>query len=126
MIIRFNYLYRDGGNYKRWNSVDFCNPDQLRIEEIDKQLRGCFDQECYFIAHQAGIPEVFLYADEPISDDDHCFHEYDCVVEVEPTNSAIPARTITEFLKSVQACASEGWKAFDPLDHLSRIQDHSS
>lgn len=121
-LVRFNYLYRDGENYKRWNSVVFSNPAELRIEEIDNQLRGSFDQQCLFIAHQIGIPEVFLYADEPISDDDHCFHEYDSVSEVEQEDSAIPTQTVTEFLKTVHVCAFEGWKAFDPLDHLSRIQ----
>jgi len=70
-LVRFNYLYRDG-------SVDFSNPEQLTIEEIE---------------------------------DEH---------------SANPARTIGEFLTAVQTSAAQGWKAFEPLDHLSRIQTHRS
>lgn len=31
-LVRFNYLYRDGSNFKRWGSVDFSNPEQLTIE----------------------------------------------------------------------------------------------
>lgn len=77
-LVRFNYLYRDGSNFKRWVSVEFSNPEQLTIEEIENE------------------------------------------------HSANPARTIGEFLTVVQTSAAQGWKAFDPLDHLSRIQAHRS
>ena len=125
-LVRLNYLYRDGGNYKRWGSVDFSNSEQLTIEEIDIRLRSCFEQESFFIAHQIGIPELLLYADEPITDDDHCYHEYQSVEEIEDEHSANPALTIGEFLTAVQTSAAQGWKAFEPLDHLSRIQTHRS
>ncbi len=121
-LVRFNYLYRDGSNFKRWGSVDFSNPEQLTIEEIDIRLRSCFEQESFFIAHQIGIPELFLYVDEPITADDHCYHEYQSVEKIENEHSANPARTIGEFLTIVQTSAAQGWKTFDPLDHLSRIQ----
>ncbi|MCF8382275.1 MAG: hypothetical protein K9G39_01585 [Chlorobium sp.] len=73
-LVRFNYLYRDGSNFNRQGSLEFSNPEQLTIEEIENE------------------------------------------------HSANPARTIGEFLTVVQTSADKGWKAFDPLDHLSRIQ----
>lgn len=101
-LVRFNYLYRDGGNYKRWGSVDFENPEKLSIKEIDKLLRSCFEQQCCFIAHQIDIPKISLYADEPISEDDHCFHECDSVIEVEHVDSSKPSRTIGDFAVVIQ------------------------
>jgi hypothetical protein len=36
-LVRFNYLYRDVSNFKRWGSVEFSNPEQLTIEEIENE-----------------------------------------------------------------------------------------
>ena len=33
--IKFNYLYRDGSNYKSWGKVVFRNPEQLALDEIE-------------------------------------------------------------------------------------------
>ena len=33
-VIRFNYLYRDSGNYKKFGRKKFSNSEQLTIEEI--------------------------------------------------------------------------------------------
>jgi hypothetical protein len=67
-----------------------------------------------------------MYADDPVTEDDHCFHEYDSVVEIEQKDLANPSRTINDFLTVVQTNAAQGWKAFDPLEHLSRIQAYGS
>jgi hypothetical protein len=73
-IIRFNYLYRDAGNYKSWGELYFSNPDKLDLKSIDERLRCAFDQEVLFIAHQIGVPEVFLYNKGKLNNNDHCFH----------------------------------------------------
>lgn len=38
--IKFSYLYRDAGNYKQYGSVVLDNPDNLSLEEIEKQIRA--------------------------------------------------------------------------------------
>ena len=43
--VKFNYLYRDAGNYKSWGELIFSNPDGLNLKEIDRQLRMKFIQE---------------------------------------------------------------------------------
>jgi hypothetical protein len=35
--IKIAYLYRDGGNYKRWSRVIFSNPDKLSTEGLVRQ-----------------------------------------------------------------------------------------
>lgn len=120
--IRFSYLYRDAGNYKAWGSVDFTNPDELSVEVIERKLRYSFDQQELFIAHQVGIPELFFYATEPVSEDDHCYHEFAAVEAIESSSTEIPERSITVFLAEVQACAEKGWEVFLPSDRLSTIR----
>ncbi|NTU91871.1 MAG: hypothetical protein HGA60_08140 [Chlorobiaceae bacterium] len=120
--IRFSYLYRDAGNYKAWGSVDFTNPDELSVEVIERKLRDSFDQQELFIAHQLGLPELFFYADEPVTGDDHCYHEFAAVEGIELTDTKIPERSITEFLTEVQACADKGWAVFHPADRLDAIR----
>ena len=54
-VIRFNYLYRDSGNYKKFGSKRFGNPEQLPIEEIERIiLENLIDHE-YFYPEQVGI-----------------------------------------------------------------------
>jgi hypothetical protein len=74
--VKFHYLYRDGSNYKKWAEVVFCNADDLPPELIRKQLRRSFLEDGLFVAHQVRIPEVFLAAEDQLTEDDHCFHEF--------------------------------------------------
>lgn len=54
-IIRFNYLYRDSGNWKKFGSKKFSISEQLTIEEIEQRIRqNLIDQE-YFYPEQVGI-----------------------------------------------------------------------
>ncbi len=114
--IKFNYLYRDGSNYKSWGEVIFSNPENLTVNEIEEKLLRCFLPDKQFIASQISIPEKFLFANGDFTKDDHCYHEFDCVelCEEEPTDSL--ERTITNFLLEVETASKQGWKAFDILD----------
>lgn len=123
-LVRLNYLYRDGGNYKSWGSVDFENPDGLKLDEIQKRQEKCFDMGCLFNAKQAGIPEIFLFEDEDsVNTDDHCFHEYSSVeaLDASSVDIELQSRTIGAFVEDIEKCSQNGWKAFDPLDYLSEI-----
>lgn len=114
--VEFMYLYRDGGNYKKWGKVVFSNPDRLDCESVERQLRQAFLQDGLFIASQIGVPDVFLYAGGKFSLDDHCYHEFD---RVRPTPGAVDdahGRSISKFLIDVIREAELGWQAFDPYD----------
>ena len=112
--IKLNYLYRDAGNYKKWSSVVFSNPDGLPLESATKALRRAFSQECLFIASQVRIPECFLFAEGRVNSDDHCFHEFDGIeASFEPPDDSY-SRSISEFIAEVEAETKRGWKVFDP------------
>ena len=123
--VKFNYLYRDAGNIKSWGELIFSNPDGLNLKEIDRQLRMKFIQEILFIAHQIDIPEVFLYTEQNLNDDDHCFHEYDSVEIVEHFSSNTEIRSIKQFLKQIDFASTSGWQAFNPLSKNIQIREHS-
>ena len=120
--IRFNYLYRDASNYKEWGSVDFTNPEKLALNEIEQSLRKNFDQGELFIAHQIKIPELFFYAAEPITEDDHCYHEFGSLEEIDTAASETPSRSISDFINTIELAATTGWEAFNPADRLPKIK----
>ena len=114
--IKFNYVYRDGANYKSWDDVIFANPDKLALDEIESRLVDAFLPDKLFIAHQISVPEKFLFLDGYFSKFDHCYHEFDNVefCKEKPTDNL--NRSITDFLKDVELISQEGWKEFDVLD----------
>jgi hypothetical protein len=112
--IKFGYLYRDAGNYKKWAEVVFSNPDRLTAESIMKTLRDAFLQDGVFIARQIRVPEAFLYTLGDASSDDHCFHEFDAVETTAEAPSDRFLRSISQFVAEVSAQAKQGWSAFDP------------
>ena len=116
--VEFNYLYRDGGNYKKWGKVIFSNPDGMKTGSVDKELRHLFSEEGLFIASQIRIPEAFLYSDGKFSSDDHCFHEFDTIRLTASKADDMYRRSISEFLVEVTEQARRGWQAFDPYDSV--------
>ena len=114
--VEFTYLYRDGGNYKKWGRIVFSNPDQLTSSCIEKELREAFLQDGLFIASQIRVPDVFFYLDGEFSSDDHCYHEFDRARPTSRVADDTNGRSISEFLVEVNREAKIGWKAFDPYD----------
>lgn len=116
--IKFKYLYRDAGNYKKRGGVVFSDPDDLAIGAITKALQRSFLADGLFIAHQIRIPEVFLSADDGVTEDDHCFHEFDSVEVSSEVPNDMHRRSIREFIVEVMREGNRGWQAFDPHDRF--------
>ena len=115
--IKFNYLYRDGANFKSWDEVVFKNPEHLTLEEIASRLIDAFLPDKLFVAHQITIPEKFLFANGKFTKFDHCYHEFDSV-EICQENPTDGLRcSINDFLKVVEQVSKQGWEAFDILEH---------
>jgi len=114
--IKFNYLYRDGANFKSWGEVIFSNPEKLTLIEIESKLIDAFLPDKLFIASQVSLPEEFLFADGEFTKFDHCFHEFDCVEVCQENPTDKLNRSITGFLKDVELASQHGWEEFDILD----------
>jgi hypothetical protein len=114
--IKFNYLYRDGANYKSWGEVVFTNSEQLTVGEIELGLIDAFLPDSLFIASQVSIPEKFFFASGKFTKFDHCYHAFDNVEICQENPTDDLNRSITDFLKIAKKASKEGWEAFDILD----------
>ncbi len=72
----FEYMYRDGANYKAWGSLLLTGePTQEDISE----LKECLDSGEYFVAEQVGVPPVYKELWDlsgGTTSDDHALHEF--------------------------------------------------
>ena len=118
--IKFNYLYRDGSNFKSWGEVIFSNPENLTANEIETKLLNAFLPDKQFIASQISIPEKFLFANGKFTKYDHCYHEFDCVEICQENPTDDLERSIANFLKTVESTSKHGWTAFDILEHAKK------
>jgi len=78
-VICFNYLYRDSGNYKKFGSKRFSNPEQLTIEEITKLLIPNLIDGSYFYPEQVGIKKFKFHRHL----DDTSWYEFESVEIIE-------------------------------------------
>ena len=120
--MKFNYLYRDAGNYKKWGDVTFSNSEKMTAEEVSSRLRKAFDSGSLFIAAQIKIPEVFLFPEWDLSLDDHCFHEFVSVELSDESTSDQRRRSIKSFVEEVESESKRGWFAFDPFERTQTLK----
>ena len=74
MNVRFEYLYRDAGNFKRWGEVVFSNTNNIGQETLDRLSRSALPlDELYFLPDKVGVPS--LHFESSVNDLDHCWHE---------------------------------------------------
>ena len=110
---QFFYIYRDASNYKKLGSVIFSGKDPDVVKKLTESFQGGEN----FIASQVRVPEVFLFESEgySVSDDDHCWHQFSEITEVEASADDEHCRTFSEFIKEVQSASAEGWVEFAPV-----------
>lgn len=114
--IKFRYLYRDGNNNKKYASLIFKNTQGSSMESLQARLLASFWGNCYFVAHQIRLPELF-FEDFPESSD-ISFHEYDEIEETDESSNDPLNRSIEDFVFEVTAESAKGWKVFDPFERL--------
>jgi hypothetical protein len=93
--IRFDYLYRDAGNYKNYGFVIFSNPNNLSIEKLRSSIISNLNDGEFFNHKRLKIPALFFSIK---NSDDHFWHEFENIEETNETPTE--TRTIDEFLNS--------------------------
>lgn len=94
MNIKFNYLYRDAGNYKTFGYEVFANPHNLSLDEIEKAIRAALIDEEYFYPEKWNVKR--LKFEDFIEDFDHSWNEFESVEYTK--ESATHRMSISEFL----------------------------
>ncbi|MFB9841448.1 hypothetical protein [Mucilaginibacter ginsenosidivorans] len=95
--ILFHYLYRNSGNYKKYDFVIFTNPDNVNLSELEGFIKSKLIWSEWFYAEDWKLPELFLpFFDFRI---DPTWHEFESVEYTdEVANSPI---TLAEFMEVV-------------------------
>ena len=95
--LSFNYLYRDGGNYKQFGKKLFTNPNHLPVEIIEKMIRKNLIDETFFYADKFNVPSLFF---DCLNIDDPTWHEFKGLLQTDelPDTDC----TIEEFLTAIQ------------------------
>ena len=57
--IKFNYLYRDSGNYKKFDAVIFANPTGIDLSILESIIKSKLIYETWFYAEEWKLPEIF-------------------------------------------------------------------
>ena len=92
--IRFNYLYRDSGNYKKFGRKIFSNPEQLAIEEIYQKLLESLIDQAFFYPEEVGIEKFRFHRYL----DDTSWYEFESVEEIKSHSSHKNLQTIDSFI----------------------------
>lgn len=91
MNTKFNYLYRDVCNYKKFNDVVLFG-----IFEV-KQIEPLLKDKLFFIPSDVGLPDL---QDDIFSVDDHIWHEFESIeLTEEPPNVEIDASLLIKYFK---------------------------
>ena len=103
MNIRFEYLYRDAGNFKKWGDVVFSNPRGITPEAATKMAEEALIDSNYFAATKAGVPDLhFPDYNEQL---DHGLHEMHGFFPTNETPTDREDRTVEEFVRSFRAAS---------------------
>jgi len=106
MNVRFEYLYRDAGNFKNWGEVVFANPRDISADHVaaiaEKALRI---DALYFVAPELNVPDLhFAERNEKL---DHDWHEVHAFLVTDDAPTDPQGRNIEEFVALLQR-ASHG------------------
>jgi hypothetical protein len=112
--IKFNYLYRDGANYKNFSFVIFDNPNNVNPDVLLKTIKPKLIDETWFYVDQWNLPD--LHFTKWHNEFDHTWHEFESIEYTsEVPNSEM---TLAEFISLVQT--------HQPFCHLDRRERSST
>jgi hypothetical protein len=95
--IKFNYLYRDGGNYKNYNSVIFANADNIDLSDLEALIKSKLIYGEWFYVNEWKLPDLHFGTWD--NDIDHTFHEFE---SVEYTDEAANAElSLDDFMTAI-------------------------
>ena len=98
-IIRFNYLHRDSGNWKKFGSKQFSNPEKLSIEEIETKIRQNLIDGMYFYPENVGIKKFKFHR----YSDDFSWYEFESIEFINCISTKLSRLTsINQFISQLK------------------------
>jgi len=99
MNIRFEYLYRDAGNFKNWGSVVFSNPNSISAKKAASLAATVLIDQIYFVANKVGVPDLHFH--DHNSELDHGWHEVFAFQSTEELVNDPQKRSVEEFIEAL-------------------------
>jgi hypothetical protein len=93
--IKFNYLYRDGANYKNFGFLIFDNPDNINPDVLLHIIKPKLIDETWFYASQWHLPDLRLATWN--HELDPTWHEFENIEYATDIPNAVI--TLAEFIK---------------------------
>lgn len=93
--VRFHYLYRDSGNYKKFGFKDFSNPLSLSVDEVNQLIKSRLIDSEFFYPQKVGIKKFRFHRFQ----DNYSWYEFEMV---EMVISRKPKQSINEFLNLLE------------------------
>lgn len=109
MNIRFEYLYRDAGNFKNWGEVVFSNPHNVPADTIASIVNQAlidhifFIDRIFFVAANVGVPD--LHFSKHIEKLDHDWHEVHAFQPTDDPPNDVRNRDIEAFVESLRSAS---------------------
>jgi len=105
MNIRFEYLYRDSGNFKKWGDVVFSNIDNITSETAMKEIFKYLDEGLYFKAEDIEVDDLHFDEFNPLLD--HYWHEFHGCAETEDDVTDVQYRDIKTIISKLKSTIME-------------------
>lgn len=104
MNVRFEYLYRDAGNFKNWGEVVFANPRNLSADRVAAVVEKALHIDgLYFVASELNVPDLhFAERNEKL---DHDWHEVHAFLATDDAPNDPQGRTFEEFIALLQGAS---------------------
>lgn len=99
MNLVLEYLYRDAGNNKNWQAINFSNTLQQPVSDIEEQIRAYLIDGRYFVAEQLDLPTAYFDNHDP--ELDHNWHEYSELKTTDEPVTDSSKRDISDFLQQL-------------------------
>lgn len=104
--IKFNYEYRDAGNYKLFGEVVFANPTNiLDLRPLEDSIRDNLFDSQFFYPFKLSIP--LLHFDNWNPDLDHFWYCFESLEFSQDTPNDIKKRTIKQFVSEISVFAKQ-------------------
>lgn len=98
-VIQFNYLHRDSGNWKKFGSKKFSNPEQFTIEEITLKISQNLIDQSYFYPEKVGIKKFKFHRHL----DDYSWYEFESLEAIDLEIDKVECiESIQSFLKKLK------------------------
>lgn len=92
--LKFEYLYRDAGNYKQHGSIILQNPTSLDPKKVTDLIKQHLIDGEFFDPETFNVPRLEIYNYDPELDND--WYEFERISETD--EAATDSRTIEEFI----------------------------